>query len=804
MTVLIPSMCLSAAKKNESADSSGEVLSNEQQAVPFANVVLKNSSDSSFVKVELTDEKGNFLFQRINPGDYFLEIRATGFQPFHGNNFTLLSNQNQKLGTVILVNDAGLLQTVNVVGDKPFIEKQIDRTVVNVENSIVLAGTSILDLMEKLPGVQVNQDGNITLRGKSGIIITIDGKQTGLSGQDLGNLLKGMSSASIHKIEIITNPSSKYDAAGNAGIINIVMKKNKRPGTSGSISAGYGQGRYEKYNSSFNLGYKSSKFSFLFNYNYSHRKAFNNLMLTRYFYTNDTLSTVFDTYNYIIFPFNTHAPRMNIDLYLNKSTTVSALLTGVLNDFTPGANNHTDVYNGSMEKTGSYDFTNVSTSRWYNYSGNVQLKHDFDTNGTVITADLDFARYLNQADQLFTTTSYDGNNSFLNKSFLVGDQGGDLSIYSARMDYTQSFLSAKMKMEAGLKTSYVTANNDVKFYNRVDETDYFDTSRSSHFLYSENINAAYVNVSKDFQKFSLQTGLRAEHTLAEGQQLLNGQEFYRNYVQLFPTVFADYKLNKKHTVNISFGRRIDRPAYEQMNPFRKLIDATTYAEGNPFLKPQFTWNAEAGYTFNNSFFITAGYSLTNDNIMDVLIQDSETKTTVQSIVNLYQYNYYNLSLTFSRKILKWWNTNTNLLLFYGKYAGTINNYTINQGTPAFTFSTSNSFTISDGFSAELGFIYNHKVLYGVTMMRTNYNLSAGLQKSLFKKNGSVTVNINDIFWTAWPSGITHFGNVDEFWFSRRETRVVNVTFTWRFGKGQAGRMRRNTGADEEKRRTGNG
>jgi hypothetical protein len=789
--------------KNNAGSVRGKILDEKNNPVAFVNLVLKNASDSSFVKAELSNEQGEFLFDLVKNGNYFVDVLGTGFEKYSSAPFGIKEGETGiTLATIILKPLAQKLETVNVISDRPFIEKQIDKTVVNVESSILLAGSSILDLMEKLPGVMVNQDGAVSLRGKQGVMITIDGKPTGLSGQDLGNLLKGMPSSGILKVEIITNPSSKYDAAGSAGIINIVTKKNKRQGLNGNVSAGYGQGRYEKTNASLNLGYRNAKYNLLFSYSFSHRKGFNNLMLTRNFYDSSILNTVFSTDNYIVFPFNTHTPRLSVDFYLSQKTTLSVLGTGVVNLFNPYADNHTDLLDGNQVKTGSYDFTNRSTDKFFNYAANVQLKHDFDTNGTVLTTDLDYANYWNNTDNVFATTSYNANGDFLSRSLLVGDQDGALSIYSIKSDFSKSFIKRKIRLDAGIKSSYVKSDNDIKFYNQFENVNYFDSLRSNHFIYEENINATYLSLNKEYKKLSLQGGLRVEHTIANGNQLITGQKFSRNYAQIFPSVFADYKINKNHGLNLSAGRRIDRPAYGQMNPFRRLIDATTFAEGNPYLLPQLTWNTEFTYSYKNSLFASIGYSITSDNILDVLIQDSQTKTTIQGLVNLYRFNYYNASLTYSKKIKKWWTTNTNLVVYYGLYSGTINNYTINQGTPAFSITTSNSFFIRDGLSAELSFNYNHKNLYGVTLMRPNYSLSAGIQKSLFKKRATLTLNISDILWKAWPSGITHFGNVDEFWYSRRETRVANVNFTWRFGKGQTGKIRKNTGADDEKKRTG--
>lgn len=781
----------------------GSLKATDGAAVPFATIALRKSNDSTLVKGELSDDNGAFIFEQVKEGNYYIEVQSIGFEMHVKGDILVEPGKGVDLGVISLKSTGNTLQTVNVAADKPFIERQIDRTVVNIENSIIQINTSVIEVMEKLPGVLVNQEGVISLKGKQGVIITIDGKPTGLGGQELGNLLRGMPSSSIQKIEIITNPSSKHDAAGNAGIINIVTKKNRKPGFNGSISAGYGQGRYEKYNTAINLSYKNKWYNLFLNYSYAHRKGFNNLRLTRNFYANDTLNTVFQTNNYILFPFNTHNPRAGADFTLSKKTSLSLMASGVMNKFSPSADNHTDILNGDMVKVSSYDFRNRSHDTWYNYSLNSQLKHVLDTSGREFTIDLDYAKYVNEADQEFTTTVNDADANFLAQSVLIGDQNADLAIHSIKGDYIHP-LSRSSKFETGFKSSYVTGESDIRFYNQTVETMMYDSSRSNHFLYSEIINAAYLNLSKEFKKLSTQFGVRMEHTNADGVQLITGQAFDRNYVQVFPTIFLDFKVNEKNSVNLNAGRRIDRPGYQQMNPFRRMIDATTYGEGNPYLLPQLTYNTELTYSYANALFATIGYSKTLDNITDMLIQDSEKRITVQTVVNLDEFDYYSANITYSKRLTPWWNTNTSILSFYGLYQGVINNYAINQGTPSFYFNTGNSFTIMEGLSMECNFQYSHKNLYGVTLMKENYNLSLGIQKSFLNKKATLTLNVSDLFWRAWPSGVTEFGNVNETWSSRRDTRVVNVNLSYRFGKGQTARMRRNTGADEEKRRAGVG
>lgn len=778
----------------------GLIANSELTPQPFAIVLLKNSKDSTLSKGEISNDKGEFYFDQIKQGSYFLEIQMTGFQKKNIPNIIIPEQDSLiDLKTIVLEPHSTDLKEISVVADKPFIEQQVDKTVVNIENSIIQNGSSIMEVIEKLPGVIVDQNGNISIKGKQGVIVMIDGKRTALSGQDLSSMLKSMASSNIQKIEIITNPSAKYDAAGNAGIINIVMKKNRRDGLNGSITAGYGQGRYPKYNGSINLNYKEKKYNLFFNYNYSKRLGFNHLSIDRKFYGADTINTVFRTENYILFPSENHSPRIGADLYISPKTTLSFLGTGGITQFNPSTSDHTNIINGNDQLIQSYDFTNSSQEQFYNYAFNTELKHQFDSIGQELVFDLDYANYVSGSDQYFSTSYYNSNGIFTNEDILSSNQLSTLQLYSAKADYTKPLKKA-YQLEAGIKSSYVSSDNDIAFYNKINNSSIFDSARSSHFLYAENINAAYLSMRKEYKRFSYQLGLRTEQTVARGKQILNSKTFNRNYAQIFPTAYFDLKLSEKNNINLSLGRRIDRPAYEQMNPYRSLINATTFSEGNPYLLPQLTYNIEFTYSYNNMFFANLTYSLTTDNITDVLIQDSQTQTTVQTIANLDQLNFYSLNLTFSKKMNKWWTTNTSILSYYGLYTGNINNNHIRQGAPSFYLNSGNSFFIMEGLSMEANFILNYKNVYGITTMNTTYNFSLGVQKSILKNKGSITVNMSDIFWKAYPSGVTEFDNVREDWTAKRDTRVLNVSFTYKFGKGKASRLRRNTGADDEKSR----
>jgi iron complex outermembrane receptor protein len=787
---------------SQNGEVKGKLVDDEKNFVPFSTVLLKNKKDSSLVKGEITNEQGEFHLMGLKNGEYFLMLPAVGHQKKFVSDLTISeAQQSLDLGIIQFEKKANQLGEVTVKVDKPFIEKQTDKTVVNIENSIIQTGSSVMEVLEKLPGVMVDQDGNIRLRGKQGVLILMDGKPMVLGGGDLANLLRGMPANSIQKIELITNPSAKWDAAGNAGIINIITKRNKQEGWNSSINLSYGQGRYHKINPSATFSYKRNRFNFFANYAYSDRVGFNNLILDRRFFFNDTLKAEFKTFNYILFPFKTHTPRIGMDYNLGKRTTISLIVAGVGNSIEQRTHNNTDISDGNQNLTGGYEFLNQSHDKFYSATLSSQLKHKLDSAGQEISVDLDYGTYDNNTDQLLTTNYFDAQREFSKNLTLVSKQTGSLELYSVKSDYTKPFRNG-LNLDVGIKSSLVKSDKNMQFYDRVNDIDKFDTARSSHFLYNENINAAYLSLKKQFKMLGVQAGLRVEHTKADGRQVINDSSIHRNYVLLFPTLYLDHKLNDKNSLNISLGKRIDRPRYDQMNPFRRLIDITTYSEGNPYLLPQITYHSEISYSFKDMLFFTATYDYTRNNITDVLIQNSATRQTVQTVVNLDHVNYYSFDINLSKKVTKWWRTNSNVLSYYALYTGAVNSYSINQGTPSFVFNCQNYFTIKEGLTSELSLQYNYKNLYGVTLMRTTWGLNAGIQKSMMQKKATLTINCTDMFWHLYPTGITNFGNVSEDWRAIRDTRVVTVSFSYKFGKGQTGRMRRNTGADDEKNRMG--
>ena len=780
----------------------GSINDNENKPVIDAVIQLLKTSDSSLVKTEFTDEKGQFKFAGINTGAYFIQANVIGYSKYLS--LPILFSSSKTLDPILLQKTDIELKEVTVTSRKQYIERDHGKMIVNVENSIASTGSSAFEVIEKAPGVRVDNNDNISFKGKSGVAVWIDGKPTPMSGSDLANYLKGISSNAIEKIEFIANPSSKYDAAGSS-IINIKLKKDKRLGTNGSISTAYGQGRYSKSNSGVNINHSDKKVNMFGSYNYAYREAFTNLKLNRNFYKNDTFIGAYDQNNYLMFDFSNHIARAGIDYFANDKNTFGFVVSGVNNKFNPKGSNVSYVYDQTNTNVSRFETQNRSNDNWHNYAANFNFKHVFDSTGTELTTDLDYAQFGNKTQQNFTTRYFDLNNAEFSSPYLLhGDLNGDLNIYSIKSDLVKP-LKNEAKIETGFKSSYVKADNNLAFYNRSNNNNIYDSTKSNHFIYQENINALYVNAFKDWKKWSFQVGLRCEQTHVIGNQLVYNTKFDTSYIQLFPSAFAGYKINDKHNIELNYSRRINRPSYDQLNPFKFYLDPTTYKEGNPYLKPQTTESIELTHIYKQKIYTTFGFGHTNNNITEVIAPaDNQPKLTIQTNKNLSTVDVYALNISIPVEITKWWYTSNDIGTYYALYSGNVARTTItNIGNLNFNFNSVNTFNISSTLSAELSGNYRARELYAFENVNPIWSVNIGMQKKFFNNKATIKLNVNDIFYSNKITASTTFTDYKETFNVSRDTRVATISFTYKFGKNSVTPSRRRQGgADDIKQRAG--
>lgn len=821
LTILLLCAVTSVFAQNKSGKISGSITDENQKGIDGATVSLLRGKDAALVKVAVTGKTGGFEFEKIPEGEYLVSVTMTGYAKKSSEKFTISADRSAiNLNALQLAVVQKSLSEVTVTGKRPLIENKIDRTVVNVEAAPTNAGATALEVLEKSPGISVDNDGNISLKGKQGVIVMMDGKPTYLSAADLANLLRNMPASSLDQIEIMTNPPAKYDASGNSGIINIKTKKSRNEGFNGSFTTGGTLSIYKRGNStlfpvrssqSLNMNYRKGKINVFGNVNYNYNENKNELNLTRRLYDDHgdldvttRQNSVFNGRN------NNYTLKLGMDFFKNKYTTWGIVLNGFTFAGRPHNNNTQTLSrpDGSIE---SILQSEASTRlNFSNFSGNVNYKHIFDSTGQEITVDFDYVGYSSKSKSLLITEVYNQPGGPLSaRSELKGDIPGVIDIYSMKSDYTKP-MKNNMRFDAGFKLSFVKNDNEVSYYRQAGANWPKDDANSNHFIYEENITAAYVSLNKQWKKFSAQTGLRMENTVSKGNQEAIDSTFARNYTSFFPTVYLNYQVNKLHTLTLSYGRRINRPNYQDLNPFRWYLDSLTFRQGNPYLLPQYANNLELRHSFKNGITTVLNYTETNDVLSQILKQ--EQRITFLTPDNVATLTNVGIGITAPVKVAKWWNSNVFFNLFNNRYEGVIynSNSKVNENIEieftSYMLNITNNFTFGKGWSGEISGWYRAKGVEGLSVANPMYFMTLGAQKAnLMKGKGTLRINFRDPFHWQKFSGYTKYANIDVDINNKWNNRALTVSFSYRFGKSTVAQARRRaTGTNEEESRAGQG
>jgi outer membrane receptor protein involved in Fe transport len=811
LTVLGILLAMSGFAQPGSLELQGKVISPSKQGIEAATVLLLGAGDSALVKTSITDAAGAFAFTQLKPGRYFVRISASGFKPTESASIDLQpGSATTNLGALELATADKSLEGVVVTGRKPFIEQKIDKMVVNVDAAVTNAGSTVLEVLEKSPGVTVDRDGQIALKGKQQVMIMMDGRPTYLAPQELANLLRNMPSSAVESIEIMTNPSAKYDAAGNSGVINIRTKKNKQKGFNGSLSLNYGQGVYWRTNDNFNLNYRSGKFNVFANGGYSKWNGFNNLDIERKFIDpSGKLTARLESYSRMRNESDNYTLKIGTDYYLSQKTTIGFVASGFYNPEKMSSEN-TSYLQNELLVTDSIVFAESNNNNiWRNGSINLNMRHQFDSTGRELTMDLDYVRYRATNDQDFVNTTYTNKWEMQHQETLRGDLPVNIDIYSAKADYTHPFRKG-LKMETGVKTSYVETNSAALYFNQVTGGEQPDYSKTNSFLYKENIHAAYVNFSKQIKKFGIQAGLRYEYTHIRGLQYGNptvqDSSFTRTYGNLFPTVFVSYQASKDHQWGLNYGRRIDRPAYQDLNPFLFFLDKYTYQSGNPFIRPQYSDNIELSHTFKGFLTTTLNYGYTSDFMTETFEQEQlpngdESYATIVRQGNIGHRHTGGIAVSAQVPVNKWWTAILYTNLNYNQFNGLLNGERINVEATNLLVNMNNQFRFKKGWSGEISGWYRTKGAEGQIMIDPLGQLSVGLAKQVLKEKGTLKLNVRDVLYSQIANGEIKFQSTEASFRQVRDSRVATITFTYRFGKPIKGvKARKSGGAGEEQNR----
>ena len=783
----------------------GKVIDGNTKTIESATITLIKAKDSSVAKISVANKEGNFVFENVAEGSYMVSITAVGHAKGFSEKFEINSaNSSVTLKTIELIPVSKELSGVSVAAKKPLIEQKIDRTIVNVEASASNVGTSALEVLEKSPGISVDKDGNISLKGKQGVQVYIDGRPSYLSGTDLANYLRSIGSNQLDQIEIMTNPPAKYDAAGNSGIINIKTKKTKQLGYSGSFSSTWSQGRYPKVNESFMFNYRKNKVNLFTNLGYTNRKNFQDLDIQRKFIdaSTDEVRSLFEQESRIKEHSQSLNTKLGMDYFVNKKTTLGVVLTGFYNPGTFSNNSDVLIYDANKVLQSQTLASTSNDKKWKNFSGNFNFRHVFDSTGKELTADLDYINYKSENAQYLINAYYDTHGDPIAKAdTLLGSLPQNINILTAKMDYLHP-MKKGAKFEAGVKTSFVKTDNNAIY----DSLNYGikvpDIGRSNHFIYEENVNAAYVNFSKPLsKKLTGQFGLRLENTIAKGNLITTGEKFNRNYTQLFPTAYFQYVVNKNNNLGLNYGRRINRPNYQDLNPFIMFLDKYTVEQGNPNLQPQFSHNVELSHTYKSFLTTTLNYTRTTDIINEVLEQNTDENETFIKKANIAKQRQYGIAVSANGQVTKWWSGNLYVNVFNNKFEGIVNGDSVEIGATTAMANINNQFKFSKTWGGELSGFFRTPGVDGVFKIQSMGMLNVGVTKQIIKGKGTLRLVVRDVLYSQKAKGTIKYSNIDASFQQKRDSRQVALGFTYRFSKGKVGGAKRRTsGASDEQNR----
>jgi iron complex outermembrane receptor protein len=767
-------------------------------------ISLHKASDSTVIKLAVSKENGAYTFTGINEGNYRVSASHVGYKTVFSPSFAVAS-ADITVPELKLIRIEGGLSNVTVVSTKPMVEVKADKTILNVEGTINAVGSNALELLRKSPGVLLDKDDNISLSGKNGVQVYIDGRVTPLAGADLASYLKTLQSSQIEAIELITNPSAKYDAAGNAGIINIKLKKNKSLGTNGSANAGWNIATYPKYNGGASLNYRNKKINIFSTYSFNHGINQNSMTINR-----TVLDSLFDQHGNFRMVGNAHNFKFGADYFLDKKNTLGVIVNGTRANPSVSNYSHTVISN-TTTNTVSRILIADNSSSMKRHNTNINLNYNYtDAKGYNLTVNADHGHYDLGNDQFQPNYYYDPSGQIkLSSTIYRMLSPAEIDISSVKADYEQNF--RKGKLGIGAKSAWVETDNNFQRFNVLGTSEELDRDRSNHFVYKENINAGYINYNRQYKKFMIQAGLRVENTVSKGvstgvkydgsSYIENISTFKRTYTNLFPSAAITFNKNPMKQWSFTYSRRIDRPAYQDLNPFEFKLDEYTFQKGNINLRPQYTNSFGITHTYKYKLNVTLNYSHVKD-MFTQLIDTAEKSKAFVSKKNLATQDIASLTISYPFQY-KSYSLFTNISSNYSIYKADFGNgRKVDLDAFGFNFFAQNSLKFAKTWTAELSGFYNAPTIYqGSFKGRSMYSVDAGLQKQIMKGRATIKTSVSDVFRTMRFRATSDFAGQTTRISSRWESRQFKLSFNLRFGNnGVKPARQRSGGAEEEQKR----
>jgi len=788
------------AAQQPSATVIGTLIDEKGDPLPFANVVLLEMPSEALVTAVISDEAGHFTLQTNVIKEVSLSISTLGFSPFRSKPFLLEAGLEKDFGKIQLTDEMSALDEVTVNAAKPNVLVQADKTIVNVAGTVMAEGNTVLDVVGRSPGVFVDADGNISLNGRSGVIVLIDERQTYMSASDLANFLRAMPADNILSIEVISNPPAKYDAEGAAGVINLVLKKNNFNGTNGNIHIGNQYNGLHTPSAGATLNVKRNKWTSNASLNYNEWGRFIDLDILRRFQLENGLSE-FDQEARLKLLRNNLFFSGGTDYQINDKHSLGINLQASAQKGTEDGNSLTNISNPVNTDRNFLNARNDSDSDNYRIFGNLHYIVNLDTLGTKLTADLDYTQM--DANSLGMLN----NRYWLNENTEEGTSdrirtGNEMlyTIYTAKADFTRPLGEGK-ELEAGLKGSWVNSDNRLDISKSVEEGAFNPDPNSNHFIYKEQVLAAYTSYKGAIsEQLNFQAGLRAEYADIEGNSVSSSQVNSQEYLNLFPSLYLQHQVNENYQIVYNVNRRITRPHYRQLNPYVFYIDPLTTEEGNPQLRPQYANNVEMNHIIKNAYQVSLSYSQTENAFGQIMVQDDETRKTRIQMQNLDRTQNLSLRAILPVEFASWYST-SNMLQFNGNtFQSQLGDELLDEKQFSFMARTQHNINLPKGFRLELIGIYRSPFRDGQLKINAMSWVDAGITKTLYDDKLSLTVNGTDIFRTMKFKGNIDFHRIDTDVQQYNSMQGVRFTLRWKFAQGEQFKVSQRSGSTEERNR----
>lgn len=800
---LVVLQALSGISATTIAQGSGsiilEIVDEAKKPVPSASLHLIRLADSSSMGITMSNENGIGRFEADKVRGAQVEISSAGYATAIFNLGREMANQQRDTFTITLLKQVASLSGITVTAKKPFIEYKTDRVTMNVQQNLTSSGLTVLELLERLPGVSVDKDGNISMQGKSGVQVIIDGRPTLMNTNDMVKMLRSMSADQIASIESLHAASAKYDATGNAGIILIKSKKRNTKGLYSSLNIGTGYGNFAKANIDASMQYRKGKWGLFGQYSYMYNKKSKELVIDRTD-RNSPVPVYFNQYSLGNEEASNHNMRLGIDYQASKRSSFYLNLSSALQSIDQFTKASTGI--GFPSPDSSLGSVSCGEQDINHYSSGLTYKYHIPEKEMEFSIDADYMHYksdenMNYDNQFLDATgaSYKPDRKF--RSF----SPSAIDIYSFKADFSKVIIKG-IQLETGLKMTSVGSGNQISFEEKKSTYWESDLLRSNSFTYDENVYAGYIDLSAKTDKWTYQGGLRVEHTKSSGFSPTLNKEVNRKYTDLFPSLNISYKINRMHTISLSYNRRIQRPNYQTLNPFVYFIDQYAYSAGNAYLNPQYANNLSLTYLLKNKYMIQAAMVYTSDVMAQVLLPDSVNRALFETHENLESEKIYRLTIHAPLAIKKWWNASVSVTgMYMGYEAGDLRGKALSTGQKFVLLQATQQFNLGRGYNLELTGKYTSPLTYATLRLRPENFVDLALHKKLLSGKGNLKLIVNDVFDIRKQHLESLYPGFEYKLKQKLESRIFRVSFSYSFGNNaNKAQTNRESGARPEMER----